>query len=258
MNADDFGSSPDTVAATVECFEQGVLTSATIMTGMPGTDAAVAFARAHPGFSFGLHLALTGDGEERPVSDPASVPSLVTGAGTLLPTGEMRRRALLRRLVPAELDREISAQLDALRTAGVSVSHLDSHRHLHKFGAVRASLARVLPRFRIERVRRVQNVYFTRPVKSPTFWIGPAWQRGLARLDAATTTHFYMPTGLADREWDRLLVERMEGLDGSLEVGVHPGTADDWRDAERAGATRFVDGARRAGHELVPWTALAT
>ena len=69
VNADDFGSSSDTVRATIECFEAGALTSATIMPGMPATDEALAYARSRPDLSFGVHLTLTGDGEERPAVD---------------------------------------------------------------------------------------------------------------------------------------------------------------------------------------------
>ena len=45
--------------ATIECFEAGALTSATIMPGMPSTDEALAFARTRPDLSFGVHLTLT-------------------------------------------------------------------------------------------------------------------------------------------------------------------------------------------------------
>jgi chitin disaccharide deacetylase len=256
VNADDFGGSDDTVAATVACFEEGVLTSATIMPGMPATAAAVSFARANPQFSFGVHLLVTGDGVERPLSDPADVPGLVDGDGAFLRTGEARKRALLGRLPVDQLERELAAQIESVRSEGVDVSHVDSHRHLHKLGSVRTALGRVLPRFGIRRVRRVQNVYLGRPLTSPTYWLGPLWQRRLERAGTVTTAHFYMPTGLAEAGWETRLLGRMDGLQGTLEVGVHPGTDGDWREAERAGATRFAGGARDRGHELVPWTAL--
>jgi hypothetical protein len=253
VNADDFGSSADTVSATIECFERGALTSATIMPGMPATDEAIAFARGHPDFSFGVHLTLVGDGDERPLAEPGTVPSLVGPTGALLPTGNVRLRAILRRLPLDELEREIAAQIDAVRSLGVEVSHVDSHRHLHKLGAVRTALARVLPRFGISRVRNVQDVYLRRPLKSPTYWLGPLWRRGVARI-GTTTTHFYMPTGLGDEDWDRRLLERMSTLSGTIEVGVHPGTEHDWRAAERDAVLRFATGARGRGHRLGPWT----
>ena len=258
LNADDFGSSADTLAATIECFEQGALTSATIMPGMPATGEAISFAREHPELSFGVHLVLVGDGDERPVAGAASVPGLVDPKGSLLPTNEIRLRALLRRLPLDELEREMAAQIESVRAAGVNVSHVDSHRHVHKLGSVRVALARVLPRFGIRRVRKVQDIYLRRPLTSPTYWLGSLWQRRLMRMAAVSTTHFYMPTGLEDADWERRLLERMARLSGSIEVGVHPGTDDDWRAAERVAATRFAAQARQQGHELVPWTAIST
>ena len=258
LNADDFGSSEDTVAATIGCFEQGALTSATIMPGMPATGQAIAFAREHPEFSFGVHLVVVGDGDERPVAGAENVPGLVGPTGSLLPTNEVRLRALLRRLPLDELERELAAQIESIRAAGVNVSHVDSHRHLHKLGAVRVALARVLPRFGIRRVRKVQDIYLRRPLTSPTYWLGSLWQRRLTRVPAVSTTHFYMPTGLGDADWQGGLIGRMAGLSGSIEVGVHPGTEDDWRAAERLAAVHFAAEARQQGHELVPWTAIST
>jgi predicted glycoside hydrolase/deacetylase ChbG (UPF0249 family) len=40
-----------------------------------------------------------------------------------------------------------------LRDAGVRVSHLDGHKHLHQLPIVCEAVANVLPRFGIERVR---------------------------------------------------------------------------------------------------------
>lgn len=250
VNADDFGTSFDTVRATIECFEAGALTSATIMAGMPSTDEALAFARTRPDLSFGVHLTLTGDGAERPLAE--GVPDLTRPDGSFLPSRTMRLRALARRLPQDQLERELTAQIELVRGSGVPVSHVDSHRHLHKLGSVRAALARVLPRLGIGRVRNVQDVYLNRPLTSATYWLGPLWRRGVERL-AATTTHFYMPTGLDDVSWHRRLLERMPTLTGTLEVGVHPGFDDPWRNDERLSVLAFAAGAGSDGHELVGW-----
>jgi hypothetical protein len=58
INADDFGLSDHTVEWTINGFECGALTSATIMAGMPTTDKAVGYAKVHPQFSFGVHFYL--------------------------------------------------------------------------------------------------------------------------------------------------------------------------------------------------------
>lgn len=252
-NADDFGASPDTVAETIACFERGALTSATIMVAVSETQAAIEYARNHPEHGFGVHLQLVGDGIERPVSDPGAVPSLVDADGLMLPTGIVRKRAMLGRLSSVELQREIEAQLDVAFSAGLTLTHVDSHRHLHKVGQVREALAKALPRFGIERVRRVQDVFLRRPLKAPTYWIGPLWQRGITR-SFTTTDHFYMPSSAHDVAWADVLLERIGNLPGTtLEVGVHPGTADEWRVDEGASVCRFAELARERGHELVTW-----
>ena len=133
-NADDFGASDETVRATIASFGLGALTSATIMTAMPATEAALEFARGRPDLSFGVHLALVGDGHERPLSDPERVPGLVDENGFLLATDVVRRRALRGALPVGELEVEIEQQLAVLRDAGIPISHVDSHRHVHKLG----------------------------------------------------------------------------------------------------------------------------
>ena len=49
-----------------------------MMPNMPAFERAAVFAREHPEFSYGLHLCLT---DERPVSDPAAIPTLVAPDG---------------------------------------------------------------------------------------------------------------------------------------------------------------------------------
>jgi chitin disaccharide deacetylase len=255
LNADDFGLSDDTVSATIECFEQGLLTSATLMAGMPATGRAAAYAAGRDDCSFGVHLAFVGGSGEHALSDPAAVSSLVHPDGSFRRARETRLRALLRRLPQAEIEREIVAQVTAVRDAGVEVSHVDSHRHLHKFTVFRRALEAVLPGLGLHRVRAVQDVYLRAPLSSPTFWLRHRWRRRIA-LAFATTDHFYMPTSAGDVGWAPL-VERLEGLDGStIEVGVHPGSAEPWRRQEREDLGAFAAAARGAGHELVSWHAI--
>ncbi|MGH3024511.1 MAG: carbohydrate deacetylase [Gaiellaceae bacterium] len=252
VNADDFGASAETVAATIEAFEEGALTSATIMPTMPAAAEALAYARDRPGSSFGVHLTFVGNGEERCAADPDEVPGLVDEAGRFPPATPVRLRALLRRLPVAELEREVAAQLALVREAGVEISHVDSHRHLHKLAPFRTALERVLPGFGIERVRTVQDVYLSRPFLRATYWVGSRWRQPLRR-SFRTTDHFYMPASTGDLGWADNLLRRIGDLPGAtLEVGVHPGP-DGWREDERHSAARLSAAARELGHELVSW-----
>jgi chitin disaccharide deacetylase len=254
VNADDFGASEETVRATIECFEAGALTSATIMPGMPATEAALAYARSRPDLGFGVHLSFVANGLERPLSDPSGLSGLVDDDGRFRRAGDARRLALQRRIPVRSIVREAEAQLTAIREGGVEISHVDSHRHMHKLGPFREALALVLPRFGIRRVRNAQDVWLRRHVKSPTFWYGRVWRRRLMSL-FTTTEHFYMPTSADDRGWADALLGVARGLPGrSLEIGVHPGYDEDWRDDERRTALVFAAAAREQGHELVPWS----
>ena len=252
LHADDFGASPDTVRATIECFELGILTSASIMAGMPATGQATAFARAHPELDFGVHLTFVGDESERPLSPSPEVAALVRPDGRFRSTRELRLRALLHRLRVEEIERETVRQVEAIAGAGVEITHVDSHRHMHKLPSFRMALERVLPRLGIRRVRAIQDVYLKRPVTSPTYWLGPVWQRRLNR-SFATTDHFYMPTSRGDTGWERPLLAIAERLRGTtMEVGVHPGY-DSWHEGERASLAAFADLALAGGHAFVTW-----
>ena len=63
-----------------------------------------------------------------------------------------------------------------------------------------------------------------------------------------------MPSGLEDARQMVNIIPRLKC--GTIEVGVHPGYSEDWRDAERAGAQRFAKAARAAGHQLITWNDL--
>lgn len=255
MNADDFGYSVDTVEATIDCFERGLLTSATIMARMPATDAALAFARTRPDLSFGVHLTFVGDGVERAVRPTSDIPDLVDAAGAFPGSRAVRARALARSLPVDQIERELAAQIDIVSQAGVTVTHVDSHRHLHKFAPFRNALRAALPGRGISRVRTVQDVYLRRPRSSLTYWAGPLWRRALTS-EFHTTDHFYMPTTAHDDRWYRLasLVERLEG--DSIEIGLHPGWSEPWRRREQDSLASFVDAVTAAGHELVNWRAV--
>lgn len=252
MNADDFGYSDDTVAATIAAFESGLLTSATIMARMPASAAAIDYARSRTDRSFGVHLTFVGRGDEAAVERPERIPHLAYPDGRLRTARQVRLAALLGRIPVAEISAEVEAQIRVVASAGVGISHVDSHRHLHKFAPFREALRQTLPRFGIRRVRAVQDVFLRPPLRSPTFWLGRRWQSRLSR-EFPTTDHFYMPTSAGDEDWERV-AERLPLLGGAtLEVGVHPGEREAWRRSELRGLRPFVEAALQGGHELVDW-----
>ncbi|MBL8747136.1 MAG: ChbG/HpnK family deacetylase [Phycisphaerae bacterium] len=255
-NADDFGMSDELVEATIECFENGSLTSATIMPRMPGTEKAAAYARSRPDLSFGVHLTFVCDTVEAPVSDPRGLPTLVGADGRFLASNRVRVMGLRNQIPVDEIATEVEAQVRSLQERGVAISHVDSHGHLHKFRPFRRALARVLPGLGVRRVRSAQDIYLKKPLKSFNYWYGKVWRRKI-RAAFVTTDHFYMPSSAWDVDWGPRLLEVMRGLRGStIEVGVHPGYSEAWRDNERTSLLAFTEAARRDGHSIEGWNAV--
>ncbi|MEL7473002.1 MAG: ChbG/HpnK family deacetylase [Planctomycetota bacterium] len=262
INADDFGLSDETVDATIECFERGGLTSATIMVNMPASERAMEHARAQqgPDAGFGVHLTYVREGDEtveRPVSPPESIASLMDTDGRFLVSPTTRKRGLVGKVVPDEIAIESSAQISRLRDAGVRVTHVDSHGHLHKFPSFQRGLESAIGEQRLP-VRAVQDVYLSRPRKSPGYWLSKLWAPSLRRR-FTTTDHMYMPTTTWDEDWVEPIMRwmRRRPETETIEVGVHPGRGEAWRRKEFEQAIRFADACRERGHTLASFAVLA-
>ena len=81
-----------------------------------------------PNLGVGVHLALCGG---RPVAAADSVRSLLAPDGAFWPRGQDFIAAWVKgRILPAEVERELDAQVARVRDAGIAVDHLDTHHHL--------------------------------------------------------------------------------------------------------------------------------
>lgn len=129
VNADDFGQSEDINEGVLRAYCNGILTSASVMANGRAFQSAAAMCRKYPTLDLGIHLTLL---EEPPVSTVEAVPSLVSRAGRL----QENHAAFLWRysrgkIRLGEVEQELDAQIVKVFDAGLVVSHLDSHQHLH-------------------------------------------------------------------------------------------------------------------------------
>jgi predicted glycoside hydrolase/deacetylase ChbG (UPF0249 family)/glycosyltransferase involved in cell wall biosynthesis len=128
VHADDFGLAPGVNRAIEEGLASGSVTSASILLGGPHAEEALRWAAAHTGYDFGVHLNLT---QGRPTLPPERVPSLVTGSGEFPSLRLFMTRFFAGRVRPEEIRAEWEEQIRVAREAGVRISHLDSHQHVH-------------------------------------------------------------------------------------------------------------------------------
>lgn len=160
VNADDLGLTTGVNEAIVQAHEQGILTSASLMAGGPAVDHAIAIARNHPRLGIGCHLTLV-DG--RPAAPLSDVGSLVDARGWFRPSWKAFILALVAgRISLTEVERELTAQINRLATAGVRLTHLDSHKHVHAYPPIFSIVAGLAARYGIPAVR----VPFETPVAS--------------------------------------------------------------------------------------------
>src|SRR5882672_6348145 len=243
VNADDFGLTSGVNRAIVEAHTRGIVTSSTLMANGRAFEDAARSAKTVPRLSIGCHIVLI-DGE--PVLKAEQLHSIATTScsGARFRDGlkAFAARALTGRLDPGEIEAEAGAQIRKLRSTGISVSHVDTHKHTHLFPSVVRPLLRAA---RASGVHAIRNPFGPRtPLKSrelmkrPDLWTRYAEVRILRTFaskfrNAAKREGMVTPdgtlgivvTGALDETLFRAIAESIP--EGTWEFVCHPGYNDD-------------------------------
>ncbi|HBY60846.1 MAG TPA: hypothetical protein DEH78_13570 [Solibacterales bacterium] len=219
VNADDFGFTRDVNAGIVEAHREGIVTATTLMANGKAFEDAVRLAKETPGLDVGCHLVLVGG---HSLLDP----------GRRFPStaGDLIRAILTKRIDPY---RELAAQVEKIRNAGLRPVHLDTHKHTHLFPAVLKAVAAIAQDFGIPWVRRPFDLplavppgevpWTTRAVSRGLGLVRAGFHRVLARHGCRTTDHFagFQLTGRFDGSTLARLIEALP--EGTTEFMCHPG-----------------------------------
>ena len=240
INADDFGLSPGVNRGIVTAFTDGILTSTTMLVNLGSFDDAVALAHHHPGLPVGIHLSLLWG---RPVLDPAAVPSLVERDGTFPRSlTVLARRYFLGTLNLEHVRSEFRAQIERFRRAGLTPTHVDSHKHVHCLAGVLRALADVAAEQGIRRARfpyedglaaGTENNHSAASGSAKARWksriVRYLSRGGRATLDShgiQTTDHFIGIEYMDRLDADALRFILSHLRDGVTELMCHPGYDD--------------------------------
>jgi predicted glycoside hydrolase/deacetylase ChbG (UPF0249 family) len=150
VSADDFGLTAGVDRGIAAAVAAGTVTSVGVMANLVDPAAVTRLAALHPRVSLGVHLNLT---TGRPLVPPADVASLVDRDGGFHSLATLTRRALARRVSPAEVTHELGAQIARLQRAGIAVDHLDSHEHVHLLPGVLGAVIALAHRLGVRRMR---------------------------------------------------------------------------------------------------------
>jgi hopanoid biosynthesis associated protein HpnK len=238
VNADDFGFTSGVNRAIVEAHTRGVVTSSTLMAkGMAFAEAAE-LAKTIPKLSVGCHVVLI-DGE--PVLEPEKVPSLTASGKFRDGIKTFAARALSGRMDAGEITAEATAQIRKIQSAGLAVSHIDSHKHTHLFPQILRPVLQAAAECGVKAVRNPFGPRF--PLRSsqllarPNLWTRYAEVRILRRFAgsfhaAVQREGFVTPDGTLGIEVTGALDERLfraiaESIpEGTWEFVCHPGYDD--------------------------------
>lgn len=213
----------------LEAHAAGVVTSASLIVNTPGFEGAVRAALSAPRLGVGLHLNLTAGRPVAPAREVASLLNPVTGRFHSLPS--LALRAAAGSVVAAQVRAECAAQIARARQAGVPLTHLDSHRHVHALRGIWAPVAEAALEAGIGVVRvpverpAAARVRLTPLLKATLLAL--SWRLAAAgRQVPRHADHFRGATLLGDPDFERRLVEVINGLGpGTTELVVHPGYA---------------------------------
>ncbi len=254
VNADDFGLTHGINRAICELHDAGAVTSATLMAAGPAFDDAVILARERPGLGVGCHVVLT-DGI--PVSPPRSIPSLLASDGfTFRPKLYAFLTALLTHQIDTDdVEREAIAQIRRIQNAGLTVTHLDTHKHTHLLPRVLKPLLRAALRTGVSAIRNPFEQPWAFPLSNGTaartsqLRLVQLLKRQFLRQPEIRSRHIRSTDGTigvsATGHLDETTLRNLLGAlpEGTWELVCHPGYNDRELDevATRLRASREIE-----------------
>ncbi len=230
VNADDFGIHHEVNQAVYMAFHKGILTSTSLMAGGRAFSEAAGMALAMPSMGTGVHLTLVGGLPS--VLPPEEVPSLTWEDGCLCRSyGELLERDMKGRIRADDVYREWDAQIRKIMAAGISITHMDGHQHLHmwpRFFPIALTLAMKyhIPCMRIP----AESFFFGAGLSSP---VRTAARDALTVLSRRNRKKL-APAGILSNDWfwgmidgghltEKRVLQIMGRLrDGTSEIMCHP------------------------------------
>jgi chitin disaccharide deacetylase len=248
VNADDFGLTAGVNRGIIEGSRAGIVTSATIMANASAHQEAAALARANSNLHTGCHVVLI-DGQ--PITSGAQ--SLINGTHKFRSSlKEFARAALGKKLSAGEIQKEAEAQITRIQSAGITVTHVDSHKHTHIFPQVLRPVLRAAKALGVYAVRNPFEPLRAWPLAgtlgTPAMWLRCAgvmsfqlfareFYKAIREEGMYTTdgTVGIAATGMLNQKTLSAILTALP--EGTWELVCHPGYSDD---DLRAAGTRLL------------------
>lgn len=159
VNADDFGLHQEINKGIIKGYQEGFITSTSLMCSAPAFDDAVALARQNPGLGIGIHLTLVGSVPS--VLPKEKISSLVDDTG-LFPENYVvfAKKFYTGQVKMVQLELELRAQIEKALATGLTITHVDSHQHTHVLPGMIGLVVKLCNEYQIKNIRIPQEDYF--------------------------------------------------------------------------------------------------
>jgi chitin disaccharide deacetylase len=233
FHGDDFGLTSGVNEGVIQAFQNGVLTSTSIIASGQAVDEAIGLARTYPDLDVGIHLVLS---DEKALQKNSS-PACPSSSDEKFPS---RQRLLLNLLngqtTVREVETEWRAQIEKILSAGLPVSHLDSHQHVHLYPylfplTVRLGIEYNIPFIRSRILDPILSIKSSKRFMDTMIlkcWIaGYISNVRIKPLKSIPSIGFLHAGGKLNQD---ILMDMLKTLDEkscpAVEVMLHPGTGD--------------------------------
>jgi chitin disaccharide deacetylase len=234
FHGDDFGLTSGVNRGIIRSFNEGILTSASIIAPGEAAQEAISFAKENPGLDLGIHLVLC---DERPIRRPRDLSSIISSGARFPSRNHLLKTILFGRIDYREVAAEWRAQVETVVNAGLQISHLDSHQFVHLFPGLLGVCVKIAGEYRIPFIRGVIHdpASLKAGIARLIHWSGlTLWTRIFTCRSLASHVRVIPSVGFLSaggRLTIDALIEILEKLRSrpsapTVEVILHPGTGD--------------------------------
>ena len=229
INADDFGYFDQVCRGIVDVAERGIVTATGVMANGPALERWLDKLKGVPHLSIGVHLNATlGCPLTSEMSD-----ALTSSNGRFPSLGALVSSLVLGRIPVSSLLREWRAQIERCLQAGLKLSFINSHEHIHMFPALYGEVRQLADEFGIANVRAPRSEWS--PLASPGAWVRSGILAVLRGLVPSSVNEPILigvaPSGRLDLKYCSWRLRRLV-RGATYELMCHPGWRDNAADNE--------------------------
>jgi len=228
VTADDFGLTRSVNEGILRACREGIVTSVSVLPTGEAFEDAIRSAKAAGIKSVGAHLALT---ETTPVTDPRKIPTLVAKDNRFYKDYlRFFFKLFSKKIDHGQVYIELKGQLDRLITAGIPVTNLNSHEHIHMMPDILKIFVRLAKEYNIPSVRYLHGDILLSPFKIKKIYkaivlsyFGGRMNSVLEGSGTARPDNFIGFLDSGDLN-ESILINMLNALgEGTAELVTHPG-----------------------------------